>query len=46
VREASPEELIVADGFSCRELIAQSTGRRTLHLAEVTQMALQRRTKN
>jgi len=41
VREASPDCLIIADGFSCREQIGQCTGRQTLHLAEVIQMALQ-----
>jgi Fe-S oxidoreductase len=35
VRAASDETLLIADGFSCREQIAQSTGRRALHLAEV-----------
>ena len=40
VRAAAPETLIVADGFSCREQIAQATGRRALHLAEVLEMAL------
>jgi FAD/FMN-containing dehydrogenase/Fe-S oxidoreductase len=35
VRKAAPDSLIVADGFSCREQIAQATGRRALHLAEV-----------
>ena len=40
VREASPETLIIANGFSCREQIAQSTGRETLHLAEVLALAL------
>ena len=39
VRKASPECLIIADGFSCREQIAQCTNRRALHLAEVIQMA-------
>jgi hypothetical protein len=39
VRKASPESLIIADGFSCREQIAQCTNRRALHLAEVIQMA-------
>ncbi len=39
VRTASSDTLIVADGFSCREQIAQATGRRALHLAEVLQMA-------
>jgi Fe-S oxidoreductase len=39
VRKASPEHLIIADGFSCREQVAQCTNRRALHLAEVIQMA-------
>ena len=38
VREAGPETLIVADGFSCRTQIEQETGRRGLHLAEVIRM--------
>jgi hypothetical protein len=40
VRRASPDCLIIADGFSCREQIAQSGGRQALHLAEVIQMGL------
>ncbi len=40
VRQAPPGWLIIADGFSCREQIAQLTGRHALHLAEVLQMAL------
>jgi Fe-S oxidoreductase len=40
VRAATPETLIVADGFSCREQIAQTTGRRALHPAQVLQLAL------
>ncbi len=40
VRKAPANWLIIADGFSCREQIAQSTNRRALHLAEVLQMAL------
>ena len=40
VRAAGPTTLIVADGFSCREQIAQATGRRALHLAQVLRMAL------
>jgi FAD/FMN-containing dehydrogenase/Fe-S oxidoreductase len=39
VRKASPDCLIIADGFSCREQIAQCTDRHALHLAEVIQMA-------
>jgi len=41
VRRAPPECLIIADGFSCREQIAQGTDRHALHLAEVIQMGLQ-----
>jgi len=40
VRHAPAESLIVADGFSCREQIAQCTDRHALHLAEVIAMAL------
>jgi len=40
VRQAPSDWLIIADGFSCREQIAQSTRRRAFHLAEVLQMAL------
>jgi Fe-S oxidoreductase len=40
VRKAPPDWLIIADGFSCREQIAQGSGRHALHLAEVLQMAL------
>jgi len=40
VRKAPTDWLIVADGFSCREQIAQGTNRHALHLAEVLQMAL------
>ncbi|HEY8847918.1 MAG TPA: heterodisulfide reductase-related iron-sulfur binding cluster, partial [Thermoanaerobaculia bacterium] len=42
VRDAARDTLIIADGFSCREQIAQATGREALHLAQVLQMALQR----
>jgi Fe-S oxidoreductase len=41
VRRAPTDWLIVADGFSCREQIAQESDRHALHLAEVIQMALQ-----
>jgi Fe-S oxidoreductase len=40
VREASEDTLIIADGFSCREQIAQATGRHPLHLSEVLKLAL------
>jgi FAD/FMN-containing dehydrogenase/Fe-S oxidoreductase len=35
VRAAAPETILVADGFSCREQIAQNTSRRAVHLAEI-----------
>jgi FAD/FMN-containing dehydrogenase/Fe-S oxidoreductase len=35
VRNAAAETLIVTDGFSCREQIAQNSTRRALHFAEV-----------
>ena len=35
VRAAEPGTVIVTDGFSCREQIAQNTGKRAVHLAEV-----------
>ncbi|HEY1265392.1 MAG TPA: FAD-linked oxidase C-terminal domain-containing protein [Terriglobales bacterium] len=44
VRQAAPECLIVTDGFSCREQISHCTGRETLHLAEVLQLALKEKT--
>jgi FAD/FMN-containing dehydrogenase/Fe-S oxidoreductase len=34
VREVEAGTLVVADGFSCREQIAQATGRLAVHLAE------------
>jgi Fe-S oxidoreductase len=40
VRNASKDTLIMADGFSCREQIAQMTDRRALHLAQVLEMGL------
>jgi Fe-S oxidoreductase len=45
LRQASPDCLIIADGFSCREQISQCTGRSALHLAEVIQMALSKSTQ-
>jgi Fe-S oxidoreductase len=35
VRAASDDTIVVADGFSCREQIRQSTGREAVHLAQV-----------
>jgi FAD/FMN-containing dehydrogenase/Fe-S oxidoreductase len=40
VRCASPDTLVIADGFSCREQIAQAAGREALHVAEVLEMAM------
>lgn len=40
VRRAAAGTLIMADGFSCREQITQTTGRHALHLAQVIQLAL------
>jgi FAD/FMN-containing dehydrogenase/Fe-S oxidoreductase len=42
VRGADPETLIITDGFSCREQIEQTTGRRALHLAEAMHLAMRR----
>ena len=43
VRAASKDTMLIADGFSCREQIRQTTDRVPLHLAEVVQMAIARR---
>ncbi len=40
VRKAGNDTLIIADGFSCREQVRQTTDRVPLHLAEVLKMAL------
>jgi Fe-S oxidoreductase len=40
VRAAEKDVLVLADGFSCREQIAEGTDRRALHLSLVLQMAL------
>jgi Fe-S oxidoreductase len=40
VRKAGKDTLIVADGFSCREQVRQTTGRHALHIAQVLKMAL------
>jgi FAD/FMN-containing dehydrogenase/Fe-S oxidoreductase len=46
VRQAPTDWLIIADGFSCREQIAQETDRHALHLAEVLQMAMRESTES
>ena len=40
VRNAAADTLIVADGFSCREQIAQGTGRRAVHVAHALRLAM------
>ena len=40
VRRASPDTVIVANGFSCREQIRQATGRNAVHLAEALRSGL------
>ena len=40
VRDAGLETLIVSNGFSCREQIAQTTDRQAMHIAQVLKMAL------
>jgi FAD/FMN-containing dehydrogenase/Fe-S oxidoreductase len=40
IRSNPQEDFVIADGFSCREQIAQTTERRALHVAEVLAMAL------
>jgi len=43
VRAAGPDDLIVADGASCRHQVGDGTGRAPLHVAQVLQMALEKR---
>lgn len=40
VRAADPDTLIITNGFSCRQQIAQCTGREALDVAQVLAMAL------
>lgn len=42
VRAAPDDRLIIADGFSCRTQIEQTTGREVLHLAQVIRRGLAR----
>jgi Fe-S oxidoreductase len=42
VRACGGEDLVIADGYSCREQIAQATDRAPLHLAQVLRMAISR----
>jgi len=43
VRKADKDTLIIANGFSCREQISQTTNRRAHHIAEVLKLALEQR---
>lgn len=40
VRRVEPSTFVIADGFSCREQIAQLTDRKALHTAEVLALAM------
>ncbi|HVV76417.1 MAG TPA: FAD-linked oxidase C-terminal domain-containing protein [Mycobacteriales bacterium] len=40
VRDASPDTVLLADGFSCRTQIEQGTARRAMHIAQLIQAAL------
>jgi Fe-S oxidoreductase len=40
VRDADSHELVITDGFSCREQAMQLTDRQALHLADVVWMAM------
>jgi Fe-S oxidoreductase len=41
VRKAGLSTIVMADGFSCKEQIAQETNRHALHLAEVLKLGLE-----
>lgn len=40
IRNSPPDTLMIINGFSCREQIIQTTGRKVFHLAEVLKMAI------
>ena len=42
VRSTPVDALIVTDGFSCREQVFQTTGKKAVHLAEALQLAMRR----
>ncbi len=44
VRDAAADDIIVADGTSCRQQIGDLGGREALHVARVLQMSLERKT--
>ena len=41
LEKTAKDTLVIADGFSCREMISQNTDRHALHMAEVIRMAMQ-----
>ena len=43
VRDLDPGDVLVTDGFSCREQITQCTDRRPVHLAELLARAIHER---
>jgi Fe-S oxidoreductase len=40
INKATPDTLLIINGFSCREQVIQATGREVLHLAQVLKMAI------
>ena len=42
VRKAADTTLIVADGTSCRHQLADTTGRKPIHVARLLEMALKK----
>jgi Fe-S oxidoreductase len=43
IRRAADDTVVIADGFSCREQICQTTGRRASHVAEIVWQSLEGR---
>ncbi len=41
IRKASPEAILIGDGFSCKTQVEQLTERRPLHTAQVLKMAME-----
>lgn len=41
VRDSAKDTLVIADGFSCREQICQTTDRNAMHMAQVMQLAIE-----
>jgi Fe-S oxidoreductase len=46
VRAAAPDDFFVTNGFSCREQVQQTTGRRVWHLSQLLREALRRTRPN